>query len=536
MASIEDLPLDVLDLLLNGDGRLMPALDSRYRSTGRLVSHRWRMVIESTGHGAKKALAVAKPAGADAAAWMAGRLVCASTLVDRIAGTHDVDGINAVTEIFLKAWAPAVSAMCVVSVLALLAPWPPHWNPPVSPFTMVATRHIDRQVADCALDRICARTSAAGPAGTHEAKPSWRRILCAGVFAAIEADCSEAAAAFLHRVSRALTHDPLLPADDADIFLEDHIGTPLWDHVAARGSVRTAIGLLDLVNGAPLPSAHERDSWEGVLRTISRVYRRGAWVAVAARTNDFVVYDACAARQPFTVSVQPAAHYASIALLQRLPAHVGQSIAIIAGILDGPSARPTAAAALDWLATERVFVPTHAQAEHLFGTRPWLSGGRRRLSLFLARWPHLVEVACQYSHHMVDSILDALAAEDVKEAECLMEVLHPYVPYPDHGLWAGILARLHEAGHRQIADLRVACSLAAQRDASPTWRAWCGDMIEPINKTRVLACTSRIGPGAMDARAKAQLGDLFACLAGYGLLIEHTFSDCDTASHTHPVK
>lgn len=137
---------------------------------------------------------------------------------------------------------------------------------------------------------------------------------------------------------------------------------------------------------------------------------------------------------------------------------------------------------------------------------------------------------------MVDSILDALAADDVEEAERMMEALDPYVPYPDNGLWAALLARLHEAGHRQIADLRVACSLAAPRDASPTWRAWCGDMTEPIDKVRVLACTSRIGPGAMDARAEEQLGDLFACLAGHGLLIGHTFPNCDIASHRHPAE
>ncbi|QBZ81360.1 hypothetical protein pclt_cds_772 [Pandoravirus celtis] len=379
-------------------------------------------------------------------------------------------------------------------------------------------------MADHALDRMCAYVAANDDSlSADKGTPSWRRILCTGVFAVIEADYAEAVVAFLYRMSRALARDPLV-THDINQKLVEHVASLIWDRIVCHDAAHAAVALLILVHSMPPYNGDRGDVWEDALCAIKWSFRQGAWTDTVARTGRLKVYDACTHRWGVLVDVKSAGHYANVDLLRRLSDHVGKSLVIAAAILDGPSTRHAAAAALDWLATDGAFVPTHDQAEHLFDTRPWLAGGRRRLSLLLGRWPHLVEVAHQHSHHMVDSVLDALAADDIEEADCLMEVLDPYAPDPDEGLWPTLLARLHSGGYRQVVDLRIACALATRHGYSPLWQGWYGDMAKPVDKEAVLACANRIGPGALDARAKEELGGLFACLLGHGLLAERAFS------------
>lgn len=489
-------------------------------------------MIETVGCGAKKALTAANPTGADAAAWMGGRLICASTLVDRLVHAHSVDDMDAAVARFLDAWAPIVSWLHAASVLALLEPPPPFSTRRASPLATITMRAVDCKIARHVLDRVCARICADDSTSAHIAVPSWRRTFDRGVLAAVAADYSETAMAFLFRTSTVLACDPTLTLDSTESLVE-YIASQSWDHIAGHDAACTAQALLGLIKPAPFHNTGDaHDLWRWMVCVIGWTYRKGAWTNVVARTSRFKVYDLCAPRQDFSINAKAAAHYANVDLLRRLPDHLYQGTKIIADVLDGPSSRGAAAAALDWLAAERAFVPTHIQADHLFGTQPWLSGGRRRLSLLLDRWPHLVDVARQCTHQTVASVLGALGANDLAEAEHMMEVLSPHAPDLDEGLWPTLVDRLHHRGYCQVVDLHIACALAVQRDHSPLWQAWCGDMTKPIDKRRVLACTTRIGPGALDARAKEELDGLFACLASHGLLIECASFACDDdASH-----
>nr|UMO78553.1 hypothetical protein [Pandoravirus belohorizontensis] len=527
MATIDDLPLDVLDLLLNGDEHRPPALDARYRPTARLVSSQWRAIVETAGHRTKKALVAAAPAAGDAARWRRGRVICASTLVDRLVYTRDADDdndIDAIVSAFLDAWAPAVSWLHVASVLALLGPPLPYTTARVSggALSFPPKEDVDRKVWEHALGRLCQRACIVDGSIACAGTLSWQCIFRDGVLAAVEADCSEAALALLYRASKALAEDSTLP-HDAVGFFEEHVGRPLWNRVVASGAARTAMTLIDLV--CSLEYAVSRycnsptDAWRIALCAVGWTCLRDDWVVPGAHVGG-----------RFTATAKTAAHYASVGLLRGLPRPTGPSrgfpeyacrdTGLAAGILDGPSPRRAAIAALDWLATERAFEPTDAQAVHIFATRPWLSGGRRRLSLLLDRWPRLIEVAQRHGQHMVDSVLDALAADDAAEAEHLMEVLDPYVPDPDEGLWPTVLARLHGGGHRQAKDLRAACALAEWRDRSPLWWAWCGHVTQPVDKRAALACASRIGPGILNVHAQEGLDGLFARLSAYGLLMD----------------
>ncbi|AGO82841.1 hypothetical protein pdul_cds_690 [Pandoravirus dulcis] len=522
MTTINDLPLDVLDLLLNGDEHGLPALDARYRPTARLVSSRWRLVIETAGHGAKKALVAAAPADADAVRWRHGRVICASTLVDRLVHARGAGDIDAIVSAFLDAWAPTVSWLHATSVLALLGPPPPYTTArALRALSFPLEEDVDREIWGHALDRLCRRACAVDEPTACAATLSWQCIFQDGVLAAVDADCSEATVALLYRAGEALAADSTLPHDTVGFF-EEHIGRPLWDHVVARDATRTATALLDLV--CSLEYAVSRycnspaDVWRIVLCAIGWTCLRDDWVVAGVHLGG-----------RFTATAKTAAYYANVGLLRSLPKPTGpnrgfpeyacRDTGLAAGILDGPSPRRAAAVALDWLATERAFEPTDDQAAHIFATRPWLSRGRRRLSLLLDQWPHLIKVAQRHGQHMVASVLDALAADDTVEAEHLIEILDPYVPDPDEGLWPTVLARLHDRGYCQTKDLRAACALAEWRDRSPLWWAWCGHMTQPVDKRAVLACASRIGPGALDVCAKEALDGLFARLSACGLLI-----------------
>ncbi|AVK77216.1 F-box domain containing protein [Pandoravirus macleodensis] len=340
--ALNRLPTELWYLILNGSARGVPFLDPRYRVYARRVCRAWNALLSDAAPSDAVPINAIRPTAASADSWVSSKVLCASTLVDRILALDPWDDRDAVAAILAQAapihgWTATIPRSNNVDQhrrpIADLYQTPR--SDPTSPVTRRRASSAAQHLFDCAIEMVrLDRPDEVLPLAylaLHSLAPVERGTFC---------------------------RDP--PLAGVPFGACERAAVTLWCRAFASGAVRVAAAFMDWTSGKLHAESAEFDSWGNLVNMLGMVWVIGTWGESACQGPNLDVFDTCAHRFfAYLRPVREAAHYGDLSLLRRLAATKWSRMDadhVAAHAIHGRGSRDAIDSIVAWLADEHGYV------------------------------------------------------------------------------------------------------------------------------------------------------------------------------------